>query len=100
MNQHPAMAESVGRLQVHLAADLPALPGSPQQVEQVVVNLVINALEALRDRTNAVEISTAFDTTGLREISRRRPHVAGGIRHGQPIAKPRWRGGSLSNIVN
>ena len=37
--------------------DVPALEGDAQHVEQVVVNLVINALEALPDRDRAVRVS-------------------------------------------
>jgi signal transduction histidine kinase len=48
------------RFQVALADGVPLLRGNPQQVEQVVVNLVINALEALKDRTGAVAVTTAF----------------------------------------
>jgi signal transduction histidine kinase len=47
--------------QVELGPDLPPLSGDSQQVEQVVVNLVINALEALPDRTGAVKVTTRFD---------------------------------------
>jgi signal transduction histidine kinase len=49
------------RFQVALAPDMPPLQGDRQQVEQVLVNLVINALEALQDRSGAVRIATAFD---------------------------------------
>lgn len=50
-----------GRFQVELATNMPPLEGDPQQVEQVIVNLVINALESLPDRTRAVTVTTAFD---------------------------------------
>jgi signal transduction histidine kinase len=46
---------------VRLAERLPYVTGNPQQMEQVVVNLVMNALEALPGRDHAVEITTAFD---------------------------------------
>jgi signal transduction histidine kinase len=45
---------------VRLAEGLPSVMGNPQQMEQVVVNLVMNALEALPGRDRAVEIATAF----------------------------------------
>jgi signal transduction histidine kinase len=51
---------------VELASNLPLLEGDPQQVEQVVVNLVINALEALPDRTGAVTLTTGFDAEEAR----------------------------------
>jgi signal transduction histidine kinase len=45
---------------VRLADELPCLQGNPQQVEQVVVNLVMNALEALPSRAKPVVVSTSF----------------------------------------
>jgi signal transduction histidine kinase len=49
------------RFEVTLASDVPAIEGDVQQVEQVVVNLVSNALEALPDRERGVRVITAFD---------------------------------------
>src|SRR5262249_51373374 len=49
------------RFEVTLGDDLPAMDGDAQQVEQVVVNLVMNALEALPDRDHGVSVSTSFD---------------------------------------
>jgi signal transduction histidine kinase len=49
------------RFQLRLGPDLPLLKGDPQQLEQVVVNLAINALEALPDRCSGVAVTTAFD---------------------------------------
>src|SRR5262249_29153047 len=49
------------RFEVTLASDLPVVEGDAQQVEQIVVNLVLNALEALPDREQGVRVSTAFD---------------------------------------
>jgi PAS domain S-box-containing protein len=44
-----------------LAADVPPVEGNSQQVEQIVVNLVVNALEALPDPDHAVTVSTRFE---------------------------------------
>jgi signal transduction histidine kinase len=41
-----------------LADGLPMLLGDPQQIEQVVVNLLVNALEALPDPSRAVSVAT------------------------------------------
>src|SRR5262249_54441604 len=49
------------RFELVLESTALALYGDPQQVEQVVVNLVINALEALPDRTRGVTVTTARD---------------------------------------
>ncbi|MBI5576760.1 MAG: PAS domain S-box protein [Deltaproteobacteria bacterium] len=39
----------------------PAVQGCSQQLEQVVVNLIMNSLQALRDKNRAIRISTSFD---------------------------------------
>jgi two-component system cell cycle sensor histidine kinase/response regulator CckA len=45
-------------LNLNLAANLPSLRGDPSQIRQVVMNLVINAAEALGDRGGVVTVST------------------------------------------
>ncbi len=45
-------------LNLTLDADLPALRGDPSQIRQVVMNLVINAAEAIGDEGGVVTIST------------------------------------------
>ena len=52
---------------VQLDDSLPLLRGNPQQVEQVAVNLVMNALESLPDRHAGVTVTTAHDASA-REI--------------------------------
>jgi signal transduction histidine kinase len=47
---------------VDLAQGLPSLGGDAQHVEQIVVNLLTNALEALPDRGHGVTVTTDFDT--------------------------------------
>jgi signal transduction histidine kinase len=44
-----------------LTQGLPSVRGDAQHVEQIVVNLLTNALEALPDRKYAVTVTTAFD---------------------------------------
>jgi PAS domain S-box-containing protein len=48
-------------LQVDLAQGLPPLRADAQHVEQIAVNLLTNALEALPDRKHGVAVTTAFD---------------------------------------
>jgi len=58
-----AIRTRTNRFVVALAADSPVLEADAQQVEQIVVNLVMNALEALPDRERGVQVSTRFDAT-------------------------------------
>jgi signal transduction histidine kinase/HAMP domain-containing protein len=46
-------------LQLRLAPDLPTFRGSFQRLEQVVVNLILNACDALRSPEEAITIATA-----------------------------------------
>ena len=46
--------------QVSAAPDLPPITGKAQQIEQVIINLVINALQALPDRTRSIRITTVL----------------------------------------
>ena len=48
-------------LQVDLSKGLPPLQGDVQQIEQVVVNLVTNALEALPEEGGQVTVSTRYN---------------------------------------
>jgi PAS domain S-box-containing protein len=48
-------------LHVDLAPGLPSLTGDEQHVEQIVVNLLTNAVEALPDRKHGVTVATSFD---------------------------------------
>jgi PAS domain S-box-containing protein len=49
------------RFRTSLQDSLPVVRGNGQQIEQVVVNLITNALEALPDKTFGVTITTAWD---------------------------------------
>jgi PAS domain S-box-containing protein len=44
-----------------LEEGLPAVRGNPQQLEQVIINLVMNAIQALPDREKKVVVATYFD---------------------------------------
>jgi PAS domain S-box-containing protein len=55
------IARRTTRFHTHFGVDVPPIRGDAQQVEQVVVNLVVNALEALPDVTCGVTLVTRFD---------------------------------------
>jgi PAS domain S-box-containing protein len=56
-----AIRSRTTRFQVELGADVPPLTGDAQHVEQIVVNLILNALEALPSRDRGVSVRTWFD---------------------------------------
>ncbi len=51
--------QSTDHLSVRTAATLPRFAGDQRRVEQVIVNLVQNACQALPDRSKSIEITTA-----------------------------------------
>jgi signal transduction histidine kinase len=57
----PLIQKRTDHFHVRLAENLPVLCGNPQQVEQILVNLVINALEALPGREHSVAVTTSLD---------------------------------------
>ena len=46
------------KLEYHLASGLPAFEADPAQIRQIIMNLVINASEAIGDRNGTITIST------------------------------------------
>jgi PAS domain S-box-containing protein len=52
--------KSTTRFQVDLQTPLPTLRGDPRSIEQVVVNLVLNALEALPNKASEVILMTRW----------------------------------------
>ena len=50
------------QFRLELADHLPKVKGKPQLIEQVVINLITNALEALPNRKCSVVLSSAFDS--------------------------------------
>ncbi len=57
--------KAILNLNLHPTEPLPPLRGDPSQIRQVVMNLVVNASEALNDRAGAIAVST-----GVMECSR------------------------------
>jgi polar amino acid transport system substrate-binding protein len=51
--------KATGRFELALAEGLPPVPGNAQRIEQVVVNLLLNACEALPSPDRGIRISTA-----------------------------------------
>jgi signal transduction histidine kinase len=62
----PTIRKSTGSLAIDLGIGLPKFLGNTQRIEQVVVNLVLNACQALPDREHGIEISTRLADDPLR----------------------------------
>jgi hypothetical protein len=53
--------KSTDNFSIEYGENIPPVKGNTQQLEQVVVNLVMNALQALEDRSRAVRVSTFYE---------------------------------------
>ena len=53
---------STNHLEVNLANSLPAFQGSGSRIEQVIVNLILNACQALEDKSQKIIITSYFHT--------------------------------------
>lgn len=49
------------KFKMELTQDLPVVQGSQQQIDQVVINLVMNALQSLPDKNSGVLVATWYD---------------------------------------
>ncbi len=56
-----AIRKSTGRFALHLAEDLPPVRGSAQRLEQVLINLLLNACQSLPDMDRGVSVMTRHD---------------------------------------
>jgi PAS domain S-box-containing protein len=53
---HNKLKNATDRLQIDIEENLPAVKGNPQRLEQVFINLLINAAEALPDKNAGIRI--------------------------------------------
>jgi PAS domain S-box-containing protein len=58
---NPQIKQYTRHFKVVLEEGLPTIKGNPQQLEQVVINLILNSLQALPDREKKVQVATLFD---------------------------------------
>ena len=57
----PSLRKATGRFSALYADGLPMVWGNPLRIEQVVINLLINACQSLPTSDRAIELATAFD---------------------------------------
>jgi polar amino acid transport system substrate-binding protein len=57
----PALRKVTGQITTRLADHLPMVRGNFQRIEQVVVNLLLNASQALKDDNGEITLTTAVD---------------------------------------
>jgi signal transduction histidine kinase len=62
----PTIRKATGNLATDLGSGLPKFLGNTQRIEQVVVNLVLNACQALPDRDHGIKIVTRLAAEPLR----------------------------------
>ncbi|HEB11697.1 MAG TPA: GHKL domain-containing protein [Spirochaetales bacterium] len=55
------MKKATKRFAVEIEENLPTIKGNFQRLEQVIINLIENACQALRDNEQGILISTSFD---------------------------------------
>ena len=67
----PDAAAQFCRLETSLAPDLPTIEGDPSQIQQVLINLVRNAFDAMHDTPPSrriVEIATSYNGDGTTSV--------------------------------
>lgn len=58
---------STDHFSVSYSSSLPSVDGNAQRIEQVIINLILNACQALNDRSNAINVRT-FQQTESQQI--------------------------------
>jgi two-component system NtrC family sensor kinase len=53
--------KAASEFQVHYADQLPVFQGNGQRIEQVVINLLVNACQAMAQKRNPLKVATGFD---------------------------------------
>ena len=69
--------KSTHRFSVELGENLPGIQGNPQQLEQVIINLITNSCQAIRDMRKSLVVSTSYNKRSDRIIIRLRDEGEG-----------------------
>jgi polar amino acid transport system substrate-binding protein len=56
-----SIRSATGRFETRYAPDLPIIQGNAQRIEQVVVNLILNACQSLPDMEHGISLATCYD---------------------------------------
>ncbi|MBI5056115.1 MAG: PAS domain-containing protein [Nitrospirae bacterium] len=59
LNNH--INKCTAKFQLICGKNIPSVRGSSQQIEQVVINLIMNSLESLKDKSCGVRVSTSYN---------------------------------------
>lgn len=73
----PMIKQATNRFEIEYGEGLPPFEGSPQRIEQVIVNLLTNACQALPDKHRALTVVTRSDAERMRAIVEVRDEGAG-----------------------
>ncbi len=57
------ITKSTKNFSIEYGSDLPQIKGNAQQLEQVVINLINNACQSLKDPSAAIKVSTRYSTS-------------------------------------
>ena len=57
----PSLRNATGHFSATYAENMPQVLGNAQRIEQVIVNLLLNACQALLDKEQKISLTTAFD---------------------------------------
>ena len=71
------ITKTTNRFTVRLGKGIPTFSGNRQRVEQVLINLLVNACESLADRTDAITLETVFEKAEGRVVCRVRDEGEG-----------------------
>jgi len=74
---HNLIARATNCFSANLDRDIPSFTGNIQRMEQVLINLLVNACEALTDKNGAITVDTTFDESKGKVICRVRDEGEG-----------------------
>lgn len=72
-----SLRKATTRFSARYASDLPLVLANTQRIEQVVVNLILNACQALPDPSRGIELETSFNPEGRMVVIRVRDEGSG-----------------------